>query len=204
MDSWYWRFLENYVYRQPESPLWVRTKPLEVICVGPPRSATESLQHALLRLGYDYTCHGWDLMFEEPHHMQGWVRLGRKKWFGARDGDCHLSAAEIDELLGHCVAVTDVASSCFAAEMIEAYPDARWSLKRDGILTSGTTAQSPTSSGWRGTGQSIAGAGSVKIFSGHGTPMRGFCGLGCSVDRDGHWVQASPSMASGYIENIAT
>lgn len=49
----------------------------------------------------------------------------RKKWFGSPDGDCDISAAEFDELLGHSVAVTDAAASCFAAEMIEAYPDAK-------------------------------------------------------------------------------
>jgi hypothetical protein len=125
LNSTLWRFLENYVYYIPSPPPRVRTKPLEVICVGPPRSATESLQHALLQLGYDHTYHGWDLIFEEPHRMPGWHRLARRKFFGDPDGDCHISAQEFDELLGHSVAVTDAASSVFAAEMIEAYPNAK-------------------------------------------------------------------------------
>lgn len=57
--------------------------------------------------------------------MPAWVRLCRKKWFGPPDGDCHISAAEFDAVLGHATAVTDAASSVFAAEMIEAYPDAK-------------------------------------------------------------------------------
>ena len=125
LDSFFWHFLENYVYRLPQPPPRVRTKPMQVICVGPPRSATESLQQALLKLGYDHTYHGWDIIFEEPSYVTGWVRLARKKWLGAPDGDCHISAAEFDQLLGHSVAVTDAAASCFATEMIEAYPDAK-------------------------------------------------------------------------------
>lgn len=30
---------------------------MEVLCVGLPRNGTESLQQALLKLGYDYTFH---------------------------------------------------------------------------------------------------------------------------------------------------
>ena len=57
MDTYFWHFLEQYVYRMPEPPPRVRTKPMEVLCVGLPRSGTESLQQALLKLGYDYTYH---------------------------------------------------------------------------------------------------------------------------------------------------
>ncbi|KAG8359423.1 hypothetical protein FVEN_g2880 [Fusarium venenatum] len=94
LNSWYWRFLENYVYAVPEPPPRRRTKPMQVLCVGPPRSGTESLQTALLKLGYDHTYHGWDI-------------------------------EDFDEILGHCVAVTDAAASVFAAELIAAYPDAK-------------------------------------------------------------------------------
>lgn len=57
--------------------------------------------------------------------MPGWVRLARKKWFGARDGDCHISASEFDELLRQCLTIIDAASSIFAVEMFEVYPDAK-------------------------------------------------------------------------------
>lgn len=55
LDSWWWHFLENYVYQIPKPPPRQRTKPMEVICVGLPRSGTESLQQALMLLGYDHT-----------------------------------------------------------------------------------------------------------------------------------------------------
>lgn len=104
---------------------------MEVICVGPPRSATESLQHALITLGYNFTYHGWDIIFEEPAQSQRWARLARRKFFGNDDnGDCTITAAEFDEVLGHSMAVTDAAGSCFAAELIKAYPDAKVILNK--------------------------------------------------------------------------
>lgn len=79
VNSWFMRFLEDYVYAMPEPPPRKRTKPMEVLCVGMPRTGTESLQHALLRLGYDHTFHGWDIIYEQPNYCPQWVRLCRKK-----------------------------------------------------------------------------------------------------------------------------
>ena len=93
---------------------------MEVLCPGFPRNGTESLQAALLKLGYDYTYHGWDILFEDPPRMPGWTRLCRKKWHVKPIGDVSISAAEFNELIGHCTAVADAAGSCFAAELIAA------------------------------------------------------------------------------------
>lgn len=79
LNSWWWRFLENHVYAVKSPPPRQRTKPMEVLCVGLPRSGTESLQTALLMLGYDHTYHGWDIIFEEPNYAQEWVKLCRRK-----------------------------------------------------------------------------------------------------------------------------
>ncbi|KAF9873074.1 hypothetical protein CkaCkLH20_09584 [Colletotrichum karsti] len=129
MNAWWWHILENHIYAIPPSTPRKRTKPMEVLCVGPPRSGTESLQKALLTLGYDHTYHGWDIVYEDPPiPAPGWVKLARKKWYGSGkngQGDCSITADEFDELIGHCTAVTDAAASCFAAEMIRAYPDAK-------------------------------------------------------------------------------
>ncbi|KAK3939300.1 hypothetical protein QBC46DRAFT_450541 [Diplogelasinospora grovesii] len=151
LDSWFWRFLE-WAYRMPNPPPpRQRTRPMEVICVGLPRSGTESLQQALMMLGYDYTYHGWDIVYDRDDecHSPGWVRLARKKWYGGGSpSDRHhnnpnpdpnphphptITTADFDELLGHAVAVTDAAASCFAAELIAAYPDAKvvLNMRRD-------------------------------------------------------------------------
>lgn len=73
---------------------------------------------------------GWDILFEEPNYSQAWVRLAQKKWHGAGDGESNITAADFDAIIGHSVAVTDAAASCFAAEMIAAYPDAKVVLNR--------------------------------------------------------------------------
>lgn len=99
---------------------------MQILCVGLPRSGTESLQQALLRLGYDHTYHGWDIVYDTPSPAPGWVSLARKKWFSGQ----RLTAEDFDALLGHSVAVTDAAASCFAGEMIAAYPEAKVILNR--------------------------------------------------------------------------
>lgn len=100
---------------------------MEVLCVGLPRSGTESLQQALLILGYDYTYHGWDILFDSPMPAQEWAKLGRRKFCSLEDtnGDCELTAEDFDRVVGHCTAVTDASGSVFAPEMIKAYPDAK-------------------------------------------------------------------------------
>ncbi|KAI6849851.1 hypothetical protein KC332_g2641 [Hortaea werneckii] len=119
--------MEKTIYKEPSPPPRKRdpSKPMQVICPGFPRSATESLQVALLKLGYDHTFHGYDILFEVPHRMQAWTKLARRKFDGADDGDCTITAAEFDELLGHATAVVDTAGSVFASELIAAYPEAK-------------------------------------------------------------------------------
>lgn len=124
LNSTWWSFVENCIYSTPEPPPRKRTETLKVICVGPPRSATESLQAGLQRLGYDAVYHGWDILFEEPSRCRGWVRLARRKWLNEAPG-LPIRAEEFDELMGHAEAVVDAAGSVFAADLIAAYPDAK-------------------------------------------------------------------------------
>ena len=127
LDSWWWRVvMEKILYRHPMPPPRQRTKPMEVICVGFPRSGTESLQQALQILGYD-AFHTWDISFgESRHRMPGWLRLCRKKFYAnSPRGDVEITASDFDELMGDAAAVTDLPASLFAAELIQAYPDAK-------------------------------------------------------------------------------
>lgn len=134
-----WKLLERTVYRLPYAPPRVRKEPMQVFCVGFPRTGTESLQQALITLGYDYTYHGWDILFEQPLYSDKWVDLERRKFKvhtnnrSILDDDCKITAAEFDEVFGRCTAVTDAAGSVFAAELIEAYPDAKvvLNIRRD-------------------------------------------------------------------------
>ena len=126
-----WRLVERaYALRNPPAPRR-RTRPMQVLCVGLPRSGTESLQQALLHLGYDHTYHGWDIVYDDECYAPGWVALARKKFYGGNAPP--LAASDFDALLGHSVAVTDAAASVFAADMIAAYPEARvvLNMRRD-------------------------------------------------------------------------
>ena len=48
-----------------------------------------------------------------------------KKWYGANDGETNLTREDFDAIIGHAQALTDAPASCFAAELIAAYPEAK-------------------------------------------------------------------------------
>jgi len=130
LNSPFWKLLEAiYALPSPPSPRQrSASSPMQVLCVGLPRSGTESLQQALLYLGYSHTYHGWDIVYDNECHSPGWVALARKKFY---QGEA-ITAADFDALLGHSVAVTDAAASVFASDMIAAYPDAKVVLNMRG------------------------------------------------------------------------
>ncbi|KAF2093173.1 hypothetical protein NA57DRAFT_69274 [Rhizodiscina lignyota] len=119
-------YISDILYPQQPAPPRVRTKPMQILCVGPPRSGTESLATALRLLGYE-VYHGWDLIFEQPSRIRQWTLLARQKFSASSPvkGDSKITTAQFDELMGHAEAVVDSAAWTFAAELIEAYPDAK-------------------------------------------------------------------------------
>ncbi|GKZ24930.1 hypothetical protein AbraIFM66951_011785 [Aspergillus brasiliensis] len=117
--------LRGAIYGFPQPPPRTRTNPLQVICVGLPRSGTESLSRALTQLGFQ-PYHGWDIVFDDPPYTQGWAQLAERKYSGAQGaGDAPISREEFDALLGHCDAVVDTAAAMFSVELIQAYPEAK-------------------------------------------------------------------------------
>ncbi|RAK87664.1 hypothetical protein BO79DRAFT_175378 [Aspergillus costaricaensis CBS 115574] len=118
-------FIKSSLYSYPQPPPRTRTRPLRLICAGLPRSATESLSHALQELNYK-PYHGWTLVSESNGgYIQEWANLARRKYAGAADGDVQITRAEFDALLGDHDAVLDSVPAMFAAELIEAYPEAK-------------------------------------------------------------------------------
>ncbi|KAE8167839.1 P-loop containing nucleoside triphosphate hydrolase protein [Aspergillus tamarii] len=117
--------LQRLLYGFPKPPSHKRTKPVEVLCLGLPRTGTESLSVALRTLGLQ-TYHGWDLVFEpDGRKLQLCAELVRRKYNGARDGDVHITSAEFDILVGDSQAVVDSLCILFAPELLAAYPDAK-------------------------------------------------------------------------------
>ncbi|PWY61993.1 hypothetical protein BO83DRAFT_404154 [Aspergillus eucalypticola CBS 122712] len=116
--------LQRLLYGFPEPAPRKRTKPIEVLCLGLPRTGTESLSVALRNLGLQ-TYHGWDLLFEpDGSKLQLCAELVRRKYNGARDGDVHITSAEFDILVGDSQAVVDLCI-LFALELLAAYLDAK-------------------------------------------------------------------------------
>ncbi|KAF2254708.1 hypothetical protein BU26DRAFT_143852 [Trematosphaeria pertusa] len=121
----------EHVYSMP-APDRPRTRPLQVICVGPSRSGTDSLKQALLLLGYQNVFHGYDTLLPANRHMKPILsRLVNKKYNSdAKDGDISFTAEEFDEVFGECDAITDMPGAMFAAELVVAYPEAKVILNR--------------------------------------------------------------------------
>lgn len=117
--------LQRLIYGFPEPALHKRKKPVEVLCLGLPRTGTESLSVALRTLGLQ-AYHGWDLCFEpDGSKLQYCAELVRRKYNGARDGDVHITSEEFDIVVGDSQAVIDSLSIMFAPELLAAYPDAK-------------------------------------------------------------------------------
>lgn len=118
--------IRSILYPQRAPPPHVRTKPMQILCLGLPRTGTESLTIALRMLGYE-VYHGWDMIFEQPSRMRQWTLLARQK-FGSSSpvkGDSKITTAQFDELMGHAEVVVDSAAWTFASDLIEAYPEAK-------------------------------------------------------------------------------
>lgn len=96
-----------------------RTKPMKVLALGLPRTATDSLRAALNILGYSYVYHGFDHI-ADAEDCVNWVQLWKMKQAGKP-----ITRADFDSVIGHCEAVTDMPACIFAKELIEAYPEAQ-------------------------------------------------------------------------------
>nr|POE94630.1 hypothetical protein CFP56_16867 [Quercus suber] len=97
---------------------------MAVLALGLSRMGTESLRQALLTLGYDHVYHGFDVMHGGPPIRKAWSELGRRK-YGLTSDTTPVTAEDLDQIIGHCEAVTDQPCACFALELIEGHPDAK-------------------------------------------------------------------------------
>lgn len=72
------RRISSIIFSQTVVPPRKRTKPMAVLYLGAPHSATESLAVALQKLGYT-TYHGWDVVYEQPSRLRQWTLLADQK-----------------------------------------------------------------------------------------------------------------------------
>lgn len=120
--------IASILHPQKVAPPRKRTKPMAVLCMGPPRSATDSLAAALRTLGYT-TYHGWDIVVEQPSRGRQWMMLTKQKW-GPPSGDSNVTTEQFDELMGHADAVLDTIPFTFPSDLIAAYPEAKVILNK--------------------------------------------------------------------------
>lgn len=124
MDAWLWLLKRIYPITEPQIQ---RDRPLEILCLGLSRSATESLSKALVQLGYDECYHGLQIVEYRIADSAQWYRLTKAKEQG---NDKFLCREQFDRILGHCRAVTDCPSCCFGPELMRCYPEAKVILNR--------------------------------------------------------------------------
>lgn len=99
-----------------------RTRPMEVLCLGLPRTGTMSIQHALRALGYQNVFHcDPPTLFPRPKFAHKWLAMTRKKFIDHQP----ITSAEIEDTLWEFDACTDVPPPYFWREMLDAYPDAK-------------------------------------------------------------------------------
>ncbi|KAJ7214966.1 hypothetical protein GGX14DRAFT_443507 [Mycena pura] len=96
-----------------------RRVPMQVLCLGFPRTGTVPMHTALEMLGYNETNHGYKVS-TNPRDREMWIEAINAKFFGK---GTPYGRKEWDQLLGHTV--TDMPHTLFAEELIRAYPEAK-------------------------------------------------------------------------------
>lgn len=102
-----------------------RQHPMQVLCLGLPRTGTMTLQHALLTLGYKNVWHGDPATLASiPADSSAYLNsLALKKF--QRGGGERISKAELERLFWSFDALTDIPGCYFWEEVLAAYPDAK-------------------------------------------------------------------------------
>ncbi|TQW00289.1 hypothetical protein V2A60_001387 [Cordyceps javanica] len=113
-------YIKSRMYALEVTPR-TRSTPMLVLAVGPSRSGTGSLREALIQLGYSHTYHGFDTVIQPADDIL-WHKLRLKR---EKLGPGSLTAADFDQVIGHCAAITDHAATAFALDLIAAYPEAK-------------------------------------------------------------------------------
>jgi hypothetical protein len=119
-----------FLYPQPPPATSVRTKKLKVLCLGLPRSGTESLATALRHLGYDRVSHGLEWWIERPEISPVYYKLAVLRAQNRLPGPKELREDYFDKILGDYEALTDVPAVWFSKGLLEAYPEAQVIINR--------------------------------------------------------------------------
>lgn len=117
------------IYTVAETPL-NRQRDLKVLCLGLPRSGTESLHDALQIIGFNGVAHGFDWWLLHPNTSMLYCELMILKLQNRLPPPEILRRDYFDRILADKEATTDVPAAWFAPELIQAYPEALVVLNR--------------------------------------------------------------------------
>ena len=93
-----------------------RTTPMEILCLGMPRTGTASMYMALRQLGYE-TYHGFRAAADIKDY-ELWNPAYETKFLNQPSKECRRVDKDFfDKVLGHMNAVTDMPPVSFAAEL---------------------------------------------------------------------------------------
>ncbi|KAJ5629427.1 hypothetical protein N7528_003084 [Penicillium herquei] len=119
------------MYPLPELPKATkRSRPMRVLCLGLPRSGTDSLHNALEILGLDGVFHGYEWWMNPPNTSMLYCELIQLKLQGRLPSPEVLRERYFDRLLADKEALTDIPPAWFAPELLQAYPEAKVILNR--------------------------------------------------------------------------
>lgn len=121
--------IAKWLYPLPDCPP-KRSKEMKVICLGLPRSGTESLHKALLRLGYNRISHGFEWHIDNMKSSVLYWELATLRSQGRTPDPETLRTKYFDRILADYEATTDVPVAWFAEEVMAAYPEAQVVLNR--------------------------------------------------------------------------
>jgi hypothetical protein len=121
--------IAELVWPLPPPPL-KRTRELQVLALGNPRTGTDSLHKALRILGYPNVSHGFVFWYNNVECSILYYRLGRLVESGHTPSPEVLRRDYFDRTLAHYDATTDVPPVAFAPLVLQAYPEAKVILNR--------------------------------------------------------------------------
>lgn len=123
---------------------------MRILCLGLPRSGTDSLRTALSVLGYEEILHGFTIAASRAGDCAVWCRLLEAKLLtidqgelrGQSKGDSESAIREIeflktfnwDSLLGDCDVVMDIPAAIFWRELLDFYPEAKVIVNKRGNM----------------------------------------------------------------------
>ena len=104
---------------------------MAVLALGLSRSGTDSLRSALMHLEYVNCYHGYSTIDEGWADSRAWHSLLIRKFHSnSPTSTPNITTADLDAVLGNCMAVTDIPAVMFGHELLRAYPDAKVILNR--------------------------------------------------------------------------